>query len=141
MPLSSVVWLEVPAKARARHGPHRPVSQGHKHGGRVEQAQDPDPQPPPRPGTHQRIVSGVDAVNVMQVPLDQQPLTQNLTPGQSALAVFLRVVDPAREARGVTDFTGVAFFVAARRAALFAGTGASPDAFSTCAAISSPIAK
>ena len=130
------------AETRPRHGKHRPVSQRQILQSGVEQAQDPDPQPPPRPRRHQHGVTDVDAP-VLQVAFDQRPLAEDVAPSQTFLAlgaVFLRVVDPAWEARGVADRARVVFFDA-RRAALFAGTEASPEELANPAAASSPIAK
>ena len=132
----------MPAETGPRYGEHRPVSQGEVLQSGVEQAQDPDPQPPPRPRRHQHGVADVDAT-IGQVALDQRPLAEDVAPGQTflALGAFRGVVDPAWEARGVAGFTRVVVLIDARRAALFAGTEASPEELANPAAASSPIAK
>ncbi len=74
------------AKTGAGHGKHRPVSQRQELQPGVEQAQDADLQPSPRPGRHQHRIAHIDAP-VGQVAFDQRPLAQEVAPGQALLAL------------------------------------------------------
>lgn len=128
--------LEVPADTRGGNGKHRPVGELHVLETGVEEAEDADPQPPPRPGRHQNRVPDVDAP-VRQVTLDQAPLVKQGTPRQDALLGLglRRVVDPPFEPFTVAGLAGICCSVAP-----LTGADDSPGRV-ILAAASSPIAK